>query len=190
MKTVHWTLAMATAVFISSTVSAQDTPKKSEPAKKISSDAKKPEAQDSPLVAASKKSATKRDKQKIVITNETVKKSTGKLTVGPARPPIAIPLADRSETRIARYDAAVKQWKAQIAYNQQKIDALTKEIAELEGATGRFEEDFYNEDDPAYRDFLESKYDSASERLKAAKEELDQARTEQTTLEQNKPRVD
>lgn len=185
MKTAG--LAVAIALLLCPlTVTAQQSSgdaRNSEPA------AVAPKPQDSPLVAASKKTPAKRDKAKIRIDNATVKKSAGKLTVAPARPAPKIALQDTTEARIQKFDRDTAAWKAALAQYNEKIDALAAEIASLETVLGRFEEDYYNEDDPGYRDVLEGKYNSAEERLKSAREELARARDEAAELERSKPRL-
>jgi predicted nucleic acid-binding Zn-ribbon protein len=145
--------------------------------------------QDSALVAAAKKAPVKRDKEKLRIDNTTVKKSAGKLTIAPPRPKPRIAPEDTAQARIAKHDRELRDWQNSLARAQSKVDALTKEITTLEASLGRFEEDFYNEDDPAYRETLEGQYGSAEERIKAAREELLQAQTELTQIENSKPRI-
>lgn len=146
---------------------------------------------DSPLVAASKKKPVKGKKAKLQINDETVKASRGKLSETPGLPLIEVPagVPDHTE-KLQKYDKAVEEWEKSLAETGKKIGDLTQEIADLETLTGSFEESFYNEDDPGYREVMEDKFNQAQERLTKAREELAKARQDEQALANGKPRLD
>ena len=180
-------LALCAAFALPLHLAAQNSPSEAKPLNQAPAAADAPK--DSALVAAAKKSPANRNKAKLKIDNSTLKKSGGKPTVPPKKGLPKVAPEDTADAIIARHDKAVREWQVNIALAKERIDNLTREITSLEAALGRFEEDFYNEDDPAYRDTLEGKYGSAEERMKAAREELTQAQADLANLESNKPRI-
>lgn len=146
---------------------------------------------DSPLVAASKKKPAGAKKAKLEINDKTVKSSKGKISETPGlplvKPPTEIP--DHRE-KLEKYDKAVVDWQKEKTENAAAIVSLAQEIADLEALTGSFEEQFYNEDDPGYREMMEDKFNRAQERLAKAREELAAARANEQALANGKPRLD
>lgn len=144
---------------------------------------------ESDLVRAAKKSPASRDKAKIQIDNASVKGSKGKLTEMGAGNLRQTGAAPKQNETIARYDKELDAWKKSVESGQKKVSALEQEIADLESLVNGFEENFYNEDEPGYREVLEEKYIQSQERLEKAREELGRARDEQQKLENSKPRI-
>ena len=146
---------------------------------------------DSPLVKAAKSQPTDRAKAKIQIDNNDVKNSKGKLTEFKKVPKSAsmTPVIHRNDQKIAQYDRDVEAWKKAVDDTGKKIQALTQEIADLENFAGRYEEEFYNEDDPGFREVLEDKYSQSQSRLEKARAELASAMAEEQRLNNSRPRI-
>jgi chromosome segregation ATPase len=147
-------------------------------------------AEDSPLVKASKIKGAER-KAKLHMNNATIKASKGKLSETPGLPAVTMPakVPDHRE-KLAKYDKSVEEWNQSVAQTEKSIASLTQEIEDLERLTGQYEEGFYNEDDPGYREVLEDKFTQSQERLTKAREELAKAREQEQSLANGKPRLD
>jgi hypothetical protein len=133
---------------------------------------------DSALVRASKaaKAANaakpKSDKPVKVITNADVKKSKGKLTVLPPRPDQVdgAPGSGPSAGTGSGVDGMTGRQARDVA-------ELRKRAADLESALNRLEDEYYQSDDPAYRDgVIKKKFDET-------KKELDRSRAELSKVE-------
>lgn len=142
-----------------------------------------PAQEDSPLVKAAKAGGGPKKKSlHKVITNEDVKKSTGKLVVLPAKAtasaaagaaaePQKGPLQKQDELFRARKDAIVT------------VDIAAKKVAELESELRRLEQAYYEENDPNYRDTtIEQRFNQTRRQLEAARKELADARDAQERL--------
>jgi hypothetical protein len=115
-----------------------------------------------------------------VITNEDVKKSTGKLKILPAKSspePAAAkeqpkgPLAKQDEQRRARQEASLR-----VSTAEKKVADLGKELKRLEDA-------YYAENDPNYRDnTIEKRFNQTSRQLDGARKELADARDAEQQL--------
>jgi hypothetical protein len=119
---------------------------------------------DSELVAAAKKAKEGRVAiPRKVITNADVKKSKGKLIELPPGKAVA-PLDQR--TSIEKHDAAMKAAAA-----EERVDAAAqKKVTDLEKELAAIEQDYYDENDPTFRDdVIQKKFD-------VKKRELDLAR--------------
>jgi hypothetical protein len=137
---------------------------------------------DSPLVKAAKAAqAAKgtRTPSKLVINNEDVKKSTGKLIFVTEKPlpKIETPAADKlKQQQMTTPDPAPDVAK--------RVDTARKAIADLEKEMGRLEEDYYNEDDSNYRDDeIAPRFEQAKRQLEKARQDLINAREQQQKLE-------
>lgn len=145
--------------------------------------------EDSPLVKASKLKKAK--KAKIEIDNSTVKKTTGKLTISKERPgsrPDDQAALAEQRRRADAFDNDLKQWQKSVGETKEKVTALNEEIANLERVVASFEENYYNEDDPALAESMEDKYQKAYRQLERAREELANTRQQQEELDRSKPR--
>ena len=190
-------LLMTSVVFAQS--EAQQTSKPTTPEKKIvdprttkpkSLTGSKAPAEDSPLVRASKIKSADR-KAKLHMDNASIKSNKGKLSETPGLPAVTIPgkVPDHRD-KLAKYDKAVEEWQKSVSETEKAISSLTQEIEDLERLTGQFEEGFYNEDDPGYREVLEDKFTQSQERLTKAREELAKTRAKEQELANGKPRLD
>ena len=121
---------------------------------------------DSELVAAAKKAKEGRVAiPRKVITNADVKKSKGKLIELPPGKTIAVAPLDQ-RTSIEKHDAAMKAAAA-----EERVDAAAQpKVAELEKELAAIEQDYYDENDPTFRD------DVIRKKFEVKKRELDQAR--------------
>lgn len=144
----------------------------------------RPEVQqegDSPLVKAAKAAQAAKGAKtpsKLVINNEDVKKSTGKLIFVTEKPlpKIETPTADKLKQQQLTPDPAPEVAK--------RLDAARKAVADLEKEMGRLEEDYYNEDDSNYRDDeIAPRFEQARRQLDKARQDLINAREEQQKLE-------
>ena len=132
---------------------------------------------DSPLVRAAKAARKSREKtaaSQKVITDASVKKSTGRLTVLSDKNPAGLPPAEEAEAILKkaekdRADAALEAAKA-----SREAEALEKEIARLDRELASIEEEYYDEsdvelrEDVSQRDFGKTKADLAAAREKLA----------------------
>lgn len=144
---------------------------------------------DSPLVRASKLKKAK--KAKIEIDNNTVKKTTGKLTISKERPgsrPEDQAALAEQRSRNEAFDNDLKQWQKSVTETKEKVTALNEEIANLERVVLAFEENYYNEDDPGLAEAMDEKYQKAYRQLERAREELANTRQQQEELDRSKPR--
>jgi hypothetical protein len=156
-----------------------------------SAEASAAEVEDSPLVRAARTRNPDQRKSVVRIDNETVKNSTGKLTIFTGAVSIAeLPPAPDGASRIAEHDKAIDAWQQEIRATDQTIRNLAAEAQRLEQQLGSYEEDYYNEEDPAQRDALEGGHGSAHERLVQARQELAAAEQKQKDLRSNRPRID
>jgi hypothetical protein len=145
----------------------------------------RPEAQqegDSPLVKAAKAAQAAKGVKapsRLVINNEDVKKSTGKLIFVSEKPlpKIETPAADKlKQQKMTTPDPSPDVAK--------KVDTARKAIADLEKELSRLEEDYYNEDDSNYRDEeIEPRFEQAKRQLEKARQDLIDAREKQQQLE-------
>jgi chromosome segregation ATPase len=132
-------------------------------------------APDSPLVAAAKaarKARGKNEGSETVITDATVKKSKGRLTVLTEMNPTGKAAPEQAEAELAkmtrdRAEAAKAAEKARV-----EVEALEKEITRLEKELASVEEDYYDEsnvelrEDVSQRDFGRTKAALAEARTK------------------------
>lgn len=137
-------------------------------------------ATDSPLVRAAKAARKAREKKASsgpVITDDSVKKSGGRLTVLSGSARAGTPAPEDAEAAFVkmnqdRADAAMRAEQARV-----EAEGLVKEIARLERELASVEEDYYDEsnlelrDDVAERDFKKTKtaLETAREKLAAAR---------------------
>ena len=130
----------------------------------------------SALVQAARKSKTARKKARISITDESVKKSTGKLTLLPPAPePDAQDAADAAPT------PAIVAARAKA---DAKLAGAKVEVEQLETELRRIEESYYLESDPAYRDdVLRPRFEQTRKQLDRARDQLLTAREERQNLE-------
>jgi hypothetical protein len=138
---------------------------------------------DSPLVRAAKAARAARAAQPKanrpvkVITNADVKKSSGRLTVLPARPGTAQAAARGAESAapgspgmLATDDPADKERRTK------KVEELKRSTAELETALTRLQEEYYQADDPTYRDkVIQRKFNDTKKELEQSRAELETA---------------
>ena len=130
------------------------------------------QAQDSPMVEAAKSSGGPKKKKSTgkVITNEDVKKATGKLTElpgekaegpkGPGQP--AKSTVEKHEEGKRSAALAAKT----LATAEQKVTALERELAKVE-------QSYYESTDPDYRDMtIAKKFAETKARLETARKEL------------------
>ena len=142
-------------------------------------------AEDSPLVKAAKANGGPKKKiPKKVITNEDVKKSSGKVTTlppaaaaQPATPPTEAPKDSIAEQDKLLHDRAAAQKRTDAA--QAKVNDLDKELERLEQA-------YYAENDPNYRDkTIAERFEQTKKQLETARKELAEAREELEKLKRN-----
>ncbi|MFN2441058.1 MAG: hypothetical protein ABR517_00055 [Thermoanaerobaculia bacterium] len=179
------TILAATLVAVSVFAGEQKTPPKKDRASAAGSEA--PAPQDSPLVRAAKAAQKARERKAstgTVITDESVKKSTGRITVlsepvapaAPARPEDAG--AALAGMKKERTDAAAQAEQARL-----EIETLEKEIARLEKELDSIEESYYDESDVELRaDLSQRNFARTKADLAAAREKLAEARTRHEAL--------
>ena len=131
-------------------------------------------ADDSPLVKAAKANAgPKRKTTKKVITNESVKKSKGKLVDQPTKPAPAPAPAGPVKGSLQKQD---DQRRAQAVASQRLATAQTK-VDELEKELLRLEQAYYEAGDPNYRDTkIQDRFNQTKRQLEDARKELADAR--------------
>jgi hypothetical protein len=150
-----------------------------------------PEVQESPLVRAARTRNPDQRKSVVRIDNETVRNSTGKLSIFTGAVSIAeLPPAPDGASVIAEHDKAIESWQQEIRTTDEAIRNLASEAQRLEQQLGSYEEDYYNEEDPAQRDALEGGHGNAHERLATIRQELAAAEQKQKDLRSNRPRID
>lgn len=145
--------------------------------RELSSGATKGEDADtSALVQAARKAKTTKKKARISITDESVKKSTGKLTLLPPAPE-----PDEQETADAAPAPAIVAARAKA---DAKLAGAKVEVEQLETELRRIEEAYYLESDPAYRDdVLRPRFEQTRKQLDRARDLLLTAREERQNLE-------
>jgi hypothetical protein len=148
----------------------------------------RPETQqegDSPLVKAAKAAQAAKGVKapsRLVINNEDVKKSKGKLIFITEKPlpKIETPAADKFKVQ-QEAKTSPPPGPEDVA---KRVDTARKAISDLEKELGRLEEDYYNEDDSNYRDEeIEPRFEQAKRQLEKARQDLINAREEQQKLE-------
>jgi hypothetical protein len=139
---------------------------------------------DSPLVRASKAARAasaarpKPIKPIKVITNDEVRKSKGKLSVLPPRPGM-------EQTASSGSDAAppamtTPEMREKQLQERERRDRLSQQIADskrtiaaLESALNRLEDEYYQSDDPSYRDnVIQKRFSETKSRLERSREAL------------------
>lgn len=130
----------------------------------------------SALVSAAKKAKETKKKSRIKITDESVKKSTGKLTL--------LPPAPEPEETAKNDEAPVPAIVAKRAKADAKLSDAKVEVEELEKELRRIEETYYLESDPNYRDeVLRPRFEQTRKQLDRARDLLLIAREERQNLE-------
>lgn len=136
---------------------------------------------DSPLVKAAKSSTKNRAKSRVSITDDDLKKTTGKLSIISSSPLAELPVEEQSaESEIARQQRLQKERKAA----EDRVAAARKEVEGLESLLADYEDSYYLADDADYREeVIEQRFDKtrreldeALERLATAQEELSRLR--------------
>lgn len=130
----------------------------------------------SSLVQAARNAKTPKKKARISITDESVKKSTGKLTLLPPAPE-----PDEQDTAEAAPTPAIVAARAKA---DAKLAGAKVEVEQLETELRRIEESYYLESDPAYRDdVLRPRFEQTRKQLDRARDQLLTAREERQNLE-------
>ncbi|MHB0968596.1 MAG: hypothetical protein ACYC7A_10720 [Thermoanaerobaculia bacterium] len=137
--------------------------------------AKGGDADTSALVQAARKAKTTKKKSRISITDESVKKSTGKLIVlAPSPEP------EQDTTDAAPSPAIV----AARAKADAKLASAKVEVEQMETELRRIEEAYYLESDPKYRDdVLRPRFEQTRKQLDRARDQLLSAREERQSLD-------
>jgi len=144
---------------------------------------------DSPLVRAAKAARAARaagpksNKPVKVITNDDVKKTHGKLTVLPAHHGGA----QTGSASPGSSDTPAAQWQDSEKRNREakKIAELKKTTAEFETELNRLEDEYYQSDDPMYRDgVIQRKFNETKMDLEKSREELNKAQHRKETSAQ------
>jgi hypothetical protein len=134
------------------------------------------EPKTSALVSAAKKAKETKKKSRISITDESVKKSTGKLTL--------LPPAPEPEETAKNGEAPAPEIVAKRANADAKLSSAKIEVEELEKELRRIEETYYLESDPSYRDeVLRPRFEQTRKQLDRARDLLLTARDERQILE-------
>lgn len=176
--TVSLVAALALAGF-----AAADEPQSAAKGEKAKVISQQPAAQaDSPLVRAAK--AAKKSRQKSgeaekAITNESVKKSKGRLTIlAESAEPAEVKQAAAQDEAKARAEAAAGAEKARL-----EVKNLQAEVARLEKEMAAIETGYYDEYDAELRENLwEEKFGKAKAALEAARARLADAQKRQQEL--------
>lgn len=134
-----------------------------------------PPAAESDLVRAARLAKWARTKKaKKVITNADVKKSTGKLTTLSATAPL--PAAPETKSEKGTIEKQDEQHRARQEASE-RVAAAEKKVDELERELGRLEQNFYDTNDPNYRDdVIQKRFEQTKRQLDDAKKELADAR--------------
>jgi hypothetical protein len=139
---------------------------------------------DSPMVRAAKSAAatTSTSKKRIKITNEDVKKSSGKLTIVSAAPtpkptPEPPPPVDKPGEREARELAEAHEAA------RARHEEAQKRVANLERVLNRAEEAYYEAYEEDERDTVEKRFAQAKEDLEKARQDVDRTRQELSRFE-------
>lgn len=143
--------------------------------------------EDSPLVKAAKAAKAAKEgkagaatasKPKVIIDDETVKSSKGKLIYIKDTPLPKLEPAPPSKT-----PAAAKNPVALAAQAEAKLKTAQKEVESLELELTRLENEFYEEGDPNYRqDVIENRFNKTTKQLDIARQKLTDAREEYNDL--------
>lgn len=185
MKTLRMVISVASVIVMSGTGATfaqgstpEGTSDEIAPAATATSPA--PKVNESPLVKAAKSGGPKK-KSRISITDQTVKKSGGKLiemktTVESANRPVA-PAAEKKEPDAKPPVNAQLERDKNVKATQDKVEQARQQVSELEKELSRLEEDYYNEDDPAVRDdVIQRRFEDTKKRLESARQDLAAAR--------------
>ena len=144
--------------------------------------------EDSPLVKAAKAARKNREKSRlsgIVITDEVVKNSEGKVTI--VHSAALIPeLNDKDEPAGEILDRMASEKSAKAAARlaaEARVSELEKEISSIEQSLGPLEEEYYAEEDPENREAdIYDRYQTAKKSLDEKKAALTAAREEARRL--------
>lgn len=167
-------IALAAALSLSSSVAGAEQPPKRVAKTVVAAEP----SGDSPLVRAARSGPKDRGRAKITITNETVRKTTGKVSElqSEIAPPAEIEPVDTSS---AEREKLIQAQKRELA--EQKRQEAHDLVLELERELNQLEEDYYNESDPTYRDdVLQRRFDESKSRLDDARRSLSDARDEES----------
>ncbi|HUP66317.1 MAG TPA: hypothetical protein VM557_13655 [Thermoanaerobaculia bacterium] len=146
--------------------------------------------EDSPLVKAAKDARKNREKSRlsgIVITDDVVKNSGGRVTI--VHSASLIPeLNEKDEPAGEILDRMANEKSSQAAARlaaDARVTALEKEIAAIEKSLGPLEEEYYEEEDPENReDEIFDRYQTAKRSLDEKKAALTAAREEARRLKE------
>ncbi|HET7711100.1 MAG TPA: hypothetical protein VFL80_04150 [Thermoanaerobaculia bacterium] len=128
------------------------------------------DSKSSALLAAAKKGKTARAKKPKVITNADVKKAKGKVVVLPPKEPL--PEEASPKKGLSADDAYRERRKA-----NERVAAAEKAVAELERELVRLEQNFYDANDPNYRDdVIQKRFEQTKQQLDGARKNLADAR--------------
>jgi hypothetical protein len=127
---------------------------------------------DSAMVRAAKsRAATPKSKDRIKLTNEDVRKSSGKLMIVSGKPLPAATPATVPEEKLKPGEKEQREFAEARATAQKRNDDAQKRVERLERALNAAEEAYYDAEDPSDRDTIER-------RFAQAKEDLDKARAD------------
>ena len=133
-------------------------------------------AEDSKLVEAAKASGgAKKKKTTRVITNEDVKKSTGKLTELPATEGSTQQKGpgDPSKSTLQKHQEQLQAADV----SAKRIAAAEKKVATLERELAKIEQTYYESNDPDYRDkTIKARFADSKRALETARKELAEAK--------------
>lgn len=179
-----WAFLLSAASFAQSSSQASEAPPKaSTEARELAPD--DPDPEDSPLVRAAKESRARNKKSppRVVLTNEDARKAKGGLILISEKP-IEKKSGPKPNPQSQR-QAPTGPTAEDLAAANAKLEAARKEVSDLEKELGRLEEDYYNEDDPNYRDrVIEARFQQATRQLAIARQKLLDAREQQQKIEQ------
>jgi dynactin complex subunit len=130
--------------------------------------------EDSPLVKAAKANGGPKKKiPKKVITNDDVKKSSGKVTTLPPTAPPAPSSAVAPKDPLAEQDKLIRDRAAA----QKRTDAAQAKVNDLDKELERLEQAYYAENDPNYRDkTIAERFEQTKKQLETARKDLAEAR--------------
>jgi len=129
-------------------------------------------AEDSPLVKAAKANGGPKKSKTKIITNEDVKKSTGKVSTTPIATTSTAPATPAPMT-IADQDKLLHDRAAA----QKRTDAAQAKVNDLDKELDRLEQAYYAENDPNYRDkTIAERFEQTKKQLESARKELAEAR--------------
>jgi len=140
---------------------------------------------DSALVKASKASTRKKKKPTRAITNADLRKPSnaqGAKSKAAPTPATVVEVKADPEAEPLNDDERLKRRHA----DEEKVAAADKRVAELERELARVEQDYYEENDPTYRDSkLAKRFEQTKKQLAAARAELTDLRD--TASKHNQP---